>query len=147
MPASCLILFHLTAEAGNNRIVISGARITLDGSSSIEASDYLWKVIQGDGVLIKNSNNARTNVFFPVVTSKKIVRFELVVTDESGNKASDMVEYYVVPMGLPDITILLNQLIQGGESGLNIGSHDLDKDGRVGIKDAVLYLQSSASMR
>jgi hypothetical protein len=137
----------LTAEAGKNRIVISGAWITLDGSSSMEASDYLWKVIQGDGVVIENPDNDRTSVFFPVVTSEKTFRFELVVTDESGNKASDMVECHVVPMGLPDITIFLNQLTQGGEPGLNIGAHDLDKDGRVGIKDAILHLQSSASMR
>ncbi|MCP4116738.1 MAG: hypothetical protein GY737_15265 [Desulfobacteraceae bacterium] len=118
----------LTAEAGGNRIVTSGSSITLDGSSSVDAGDYQWKLLQGEDADIESPNNVQTRISFPIVDKEQTFRFELVVTDDNGNKASDMVECLVVPSD-------------------NNGDDDNDEaaDGHLYLKNDVSYTLGSGS--
>ncbi len=138
----------LTAEAGNNSIVLSGSKVELDGSASTDAVSYDWKLIQGPGAVIENPTHETTWVDLPLVDTDQTFMFQLVVTDQNGNKASDIVEYRVImPSNLENAMLILKQFTRSDGTAANSAIHDLNHDGIVGIKDVLLFLQKSASLR
>jgi len=85
------------AVAGASQTVTSGATVALDGSTSNDpdgdALSYQWTQIAGDAVTLSNASTARASFVAPAVTSDRILRFELTVSDNGGldNKATTSV--------------------------------------------------------
>lgn len=99
------------ASAGDDRILwIGWNEIKLDGSGSTgDGLKYAWKQTGGPATLhIRNTDRAVTTATGLPISPKMgfsgaIYAFELTVTDELGNTASDTVEMVVLPA--PDIVI------------------------------------------
>ena len=73
------------AIAGGSQTVTSGAQVTLDGSGSNDpdndALTYQWTQISGDAVTLSNAATATASFTAPTVTSDRLLRFRLTVSD------------------------------------------------------------------
>lgn len=76
------------AIAGAGQTVASGASVTLDGRTSNDpdgdALSYDWVQISGDTVTLANASTATASFVAPTVSSDRILRFELTVSDNGG---------------------------------------------------------------
>ena len=76
------------AVAGAGQTVTSGASVTLDGSMSNDpdgdALSYAWVQLSGDTVTLGNASAATASFVAPTVSSDRIFRFELTVSDNGG---------------------------------------------------------------
>jgi len=76
------------AVAGAGQTVASGASVTLDGSASNDpdgdAISYAWAQVSGDTVTLSNASTATASFVAPTVSSDRILRFELTVSDSGG---------------------------------------------------------------
>ena len=76
------------AVAGAGQTVASGASVTLDGNASNDpdgdAISYSWTQVSGDTVTLSNATTATASFVAPTVSSDRILRFELTVSDDGG---------------------------------------------------------------
>ena len=76
------------ADAGPNKTVTAGSRVTLDGLRSRdpegEALYYSWSQVRGSKVSLLDANNSETSFLAPTVSEPRTYRFKLRVTDKKG---------------------------------------------------------------
>ena len=85
-----------TAEAGDNQSQLEGTTVTLDGSESDDAdggsiSAYSWSQFSGTEIVIIDSTSAHASFITPAVDTDTNLSFQLLVTDNDGAKAVDLV--------------------------------------------------------
>ena len=90
-----------SAEAGNDQIVVAGAMVNLDGSSSSDPDgaivDYYWRETSGYDISILNNNDPQASFIAPTgLSSDAILKIEITVTDNSGASAIDTLEVEVL---------------------------------------------------
>jgi glucose/arabinose dehydrogenase len=80
--------------AGDNKIANEGLLVTLDGSKSFDQDSkivsYTWKQLSGPPVILKHTNEIRSNFVAPSVEQDLSLVFQLTVTDEDGKSNSDV---------------------------------------------------------
>ena len=88
------------AVAGDDRFVAQGSEVELD---AIDSSDpdgriiaYSWRQVRGEAVDLVNANNANVIFDAPEVFRTQDLLFELTVTDDSGNTATDEIIVTVI---------------------------------------------------
>ena len=88
------------ADAGQNREVISGDSITLNGGNSRDSDDsivsYSW-ASEDTSISLSSANTATTTFIAPEVNESKTYHFELTVTDNDGESSSDTIVITVMP--------------------------------------------------
>ena len=76
------------ADAGGNKTVKAGSKVTLSGMRSRdpegEALYYSWSQIRGSKVSLLDANNAEASFLAPQVSEPRAYRFKLRVTDKKG---------------------------------------------------------------
>jgi len=76
------------ADAGQNRMVKGGSKVTLSGLKSRdpegEALYYAWSQVRGSKVPLLDVNNSEASFQAPQVSEKRTYRFKLRVTDKKG---------------------------------------------------------------
>ena len=96
-----------TSDAGNDRVVPAGSKVTLDGSQSIDTDGcnltYLWERIGGTGSSITLSATDKDVVTFDgddlSLTDTPVTHeFRLTVTDGQGATATDIITITVSPL-------------------------------------------------
>ena len=90
------------ADAGSNRSVEGGARVTLDGSNSSDPDGdrltYSWALQSGGvSVSLSGSSSARATFTAPYVTGRTTFTFRLTVTDPDG--LSDTADVAITVLG------------------------------------------------
>jgi chitinase len=91
------------ANAGSDQTVVQGSVVTLDGRTSTDPNnaivDYRWRQLSGPAVTLQASANPGVVSFTAQrlrgLQSADLV-FELVVTDATGDSATDQVVVHVV---------------------------------------------------
>jgi len=106
-----IILALLTgcADAGNDKSVVSGMQVTLDGggsSSDIGGTlEFLWEQTSGETITLTNNKSKLCTFIAPIVTSKTILTFRLTVTEDGGylstRNTEDTVNIIVNPNNAP----------------------------------------------
>ena len=87
----------LTANAGSDRTVQSGALVVLDGSNSTGSiASYSWKQTSGKSVKLTDPNTARSAFIAPDVKKDSILKFRLSVDDDKGKSATATVNILIV---------------------------------------------------
>ena len=80
------------AQAGEDQSVMTGSQVLLTGSgadSDGEIVQYQWTQTSGDAVTIAQADQAQASFYAP--DTEQTLTFELTVTDNDGNTASDTV--------------------------------------------------------
>ena len=81
------------ADAGNNRTVVRGSSVTLDGSGSSDPDNdtlkYSWRQTSGTTVTLSNANAAKANFTAPSALGK--YEFELTVSDRTRSATDSVV--------------------------------------------------------
>jgi len=99
------------AVAGNNQTVGSGAQVTLNGAGSNDPDGdtltYLWTQTMGPTVNLINANAASASFTAPSVSSDTLLRFDLAVSDPSGQNDTATVS----------VTVMSNAPGSGGGGG------------------------------
>lgn len=118
-------------DAGAAQIVNEQSVVTLMASAQDQDNDiatYQWKQLQGETVELSSTNTLSTSFTAPELTEAQSFEFELTVTDDDGNTASDIVEVEVVPVNeLPTIVVDNNlTVIEGAEVELTSTVTDID---------------------
>jgi C1A family cysteine protease len=86
-----------TARAGEDRSVDEGARVQLDASASEDTegqiSQYQWRKVSGPDVTLTDGDTSQASFSAPNLTAAgdAALVFELTVTDEAGDTATDTV--------------------------------------------------------
>ncbi|MCG3172124.1 MAG: hypothetical protein GMKNLPBB_00269 [Myxococcota bacterium] len=79
------------ANAGPPQTIEEGLAVTLDGSLSNDPDgdrlNFAWRQIAGTSVNLTGANATRATFTAPQVTADTVLRFELVVEDNSGSKS------------------------------------------------------------
>ncbi|WP_436927829.1 right-handed parallel beta-helix repeat-containing protein [Halosimplex amylolyticum] len=89
-----------TADAGSDRTVESGGRITLDGTGSGDGLTYEWTQVYprtDPPVTIRDADSSRPTVTAPTVESRTEIEIRLTVSDGSGGTDADIVDVVVLP--------------------------------------------------
>ncbi|MCK5684533.1 hypothetical protein KAJ27_10440, partial [bacterium] len=139
-------VLDLNAKAGIDQIVSGSQNVLLDGSESNGGIIIEWRQIRGDTVTINASDTKSASFIAPNTDYEQMLTFQLIIKDDNGNMASDIVDVYVVPFEISDIGIPLKVLTKI-ETNLDLFSFDYNKDGLIDIKDAVFILQKATNMR
>jgi len=88
-----------TANAGPDQEVLEFATVTLNGTSSTDVdgtiTNYLWSQLSGANVTLSSPYDITPTFSAPSVNSQIILKFNLTVTDNSGDSSSDQVEITV----------------------------------------------------
>ena len=91
------------ADAGVDRIVTSGDRVSLSGAGSSDPDgrvvSYAWSQIGGTGVTLSGANSATATFTAPTVSSETTLTFRLRVTDDDDATDDDTVNVRVRPAG------------------------------------------------
>jgi uncharacterized repeat protein (TIGR03806 family) len=89
------------ANAGADRSVVSGNRVTLDGSASTDEEgalrSYQWQQTGGDAIALDSATSASASFVAPTVTAPSTLTFTLTVTDSDGATDTDSVVVTVQP--------------------------------------------------
>ena len=76
------------ADAGHNKTVKAGSKVTLKGLTSRdpegEALYYSWSQVRGSKVSLLDVNNSEASFLAPAVSESRTYRFKLRVTDKKG---------------------------------------------------------------
>ena len=89
------------AVAGAPQTVLSGAKVTLDGSGSVgrKPLTYGWKQIGGMVVTLSGASNVTATFAAPLITQTQLLTFTLTVTDtRSLSSAPDVIVITVAPL-------------------------------------------------
>ena len=89
-----------TANAGSNQFVIENSIVTLSGSgvdSDGSIASFSWAQTTGDLVLLSGQSSATPTFVSPIVPTITTLSFELTVTDDDGELASDFVDVVISP--------------------------------------------------
>lgn len=78
----------ITADAGPDQPVQQGQTVTLDGSSSINATSYAWAQTSGPAVTLTNANKAVAT--FTAPAQEATLGFTLTATGPSGTSTDDI---------------------------------------------------------
>ncbi len=95
-PKSNLVVSNTPpkANAGENKIVKEGLRVTLDGSKSQDRDakivSYIWRQLSGPPVHLEHVKEIRSDFVAPAVKQDVSLVFRLTLTDENGNSNSDI---------------------------------------------------------
>lgn len=140
------------ANAGGNQTVISGARVTLNGSGSSDSdgtiTTYLWRQTGGSPTVTLSSSSAVSPTFTaPSVTASSPLTFTLTVTDNGGLQASATCTVTVNPGTPPANTPPVanagaNQTVTSGATVTLTGSGSSDPDGTI---STYLWAQTGGS--
>ena len=102
-----------TVEAGNMRLVSTSSTVTLAGTASDRAGatlTYAWSQNSGDTVTLDTPAMASTSFNAPATAGDLV--FELTVTDDLGNSATDSVTISVRTLA---VDAGIDQLVAGGD--------------------------------
>lgn len=102
-----------TAAAGPDQTVFEQESMQLDGSASTDSDgtvvSYSWSQISGPYASLSGASTATPAVTTPSVSAETTLTFQLTVTDDAGDQASDTVDVVVLDYdadadadGLPD---------------------------------------------
>lgn len=95
-----LTIDQLTANAGVDQIYFSGSIVSLNGTG-IDTNgtivSYQWTEVASSNLILNNDTNAIANFIAPTVTSEISYTLRLMVTDNSGNTATDDVLITLIP--------------------------------------------------
>ncbi|MBF0469853.1 MAG: hypothetical protein HQL48_00610 [Gammaproteobacteria bacterium] len=125
------------ANAGGDQIVANGAEVILNGSESYdsdgEIATSLWSQTTGTTVEILNGDLLTASFIAPSVTVATELQFQLSVTDNRGDSASDDVVVTVDPgeNSLPIANAGGDQAVASGVAVTLNGSGSSDSDGEI----------------
>jgi hypothetical protein len=97
----------IVANAGEDRIVNEGVKVTLDGSESSDPEEqtlsYMWKQVSGETGKLSSTSSVQPSFTSPIVANGevKVLVFELRVYDDNGRDATDTVTITVDPINAP----------------------------------------------
>ena len=93
---------HPMADAGPDKVVISGQHVTLDGSASFDPTNrmlvYQWSQTSGDTVEIAGQDTPLLEFTAPLVEGSADLQFQLIVTAGQDQSAPDTVTVTVIGM-------------------------------------------------
>jgi len=94
------------ADAGNDRNVVKGLTINLDGTNSSdpdtgETLTYLWEQTAGPDVVVTNNDQSKTTFVYPDTTEQ--ISFDLTVTDALGE--TDTASVTLTPVTDPRVRL------------------------------------------
>lgn len=95
------------ADAGENRSVVAGTAVSLDGRYSTDPDDDFslrWNQTAGPSVNLSNASAAEPSFTAPEVNETTVLRFELTVTDTHGVTDEDSVAVTVAPRTEPNVS-------------------------------------------
>ena len=105
-----------TANAGDDRTVVRGSSVTLDGSGSSDPDNdpltYSWRQTSGTTVTLSNANAAKASFTAPGTLGK--YGFELTVSDRTRSATDSVVITVIAPA--PTITYNTNTFYRRGTS-------------------------------
>jgi len=84
------------ADAGPNQAVDEGDAVILSGDGSENADSFSWQQTAGPGVQLNNSNSSAPTFTAPSVSGETVLRFELTVSNDSGDSSTDSVSVVVI---------------------------------------------------
>lgn len=93
----------IAANAGDDQVVDEFTLVILDGSASVATNSALlcsWRQLDGTTAALSDADKCIANFIAPDVDSEDSLSFELVVSDELNNTASDTVQITVGPLNL-----------------------------------------------
>ncbi|MCA9606406.1 MAG: M36 family metallopeptidase [Myxococcales bacterium] len=120
------------ADAGEDREVTAGDRVTLDGSGSSDPDgdplSFGWALLDADALVTLSDARLESPSFVaPTVLEPRAVRFRLEVRDGHGGSATDDVTITVVPdetVPIPDAGAETVDAGRSGDGGLASGERD-----------------------
>ncbi len=105
------------ADAGLDQTVTEGDEVTMDASLSSDVDNeivaYQWAQLSGSAVNIANSDMAIATFIAPLVSADEVLSFELTVTDESGNQATDTIDVTVTNFSSTVLGVVLSSSSAG----------------------------------
>jgi YD repeat-containing protein len=108
-----------TADAGPGDTVFGTQQVTLDGSGSSDPDgdivSYNWQQTAGTPVVLADPTSATTTFTAPIVAAEETLTFQLTVTDDVGETASDTVDIQVLDNSPPTANAGPDQLVIGGD--------------------------------
>ncbi|MCJ8269600.1 MAG: hypothetical protein MJK04_09380, partial [Psychrosphaera sp.] len=96
----------INANAGVDQTVNEATEVTLSAANSTAdnpITDYQWTQLGGSTVVINNANEAIATFTAPVVTQLEILTLQVLITDDQGNSAGDLVEISISPVNVAPI--------------------------------------------
>jgi len=89
------------ANAGADQMVVSAAKVNLDGSGSSDPDgsivSYAWSQTTGTAVTLSGANTSAPGFDAPTVVANQILTFQLTVTDNEGATNVDLINVTVTP--------------------------------------------------
>jgi hypothetical protein len=105
------------ADAGTDQTVTEGDEVFLDASQSSDPDNeivaYQWMQVGGTPVNIADGDTALATFIAPLVAADETLTFEVTVTDESGNQASDSVDVTVTDFSSVELGVILGSSSAG----------------------------------
>jgi hypothetical protein len=96
----------LSVSAGEDQTVFEQSNVILSGSAtSNEITSYLWTQISGRHVTLTNADSITASFTSPKVNIDTLLTFQLAVTDNNDNTASDTVTVTVQPSKTSLLTV------------------------------------------
>ena len=133
-----------TADAGDDLSVVSGERIILDGSNSIDPdggiASYAWVQTTGSPVTLEDADKARPSFLTPAILSREELVFEMTIRDTGTPQleTKDSVTITVVGEQSPPFAVTENSLrvLQGETARLwAFNSFDFGRQSEITIEN------------
>lgn len=90
-----LVSTALISDAGSDQVINENNLVTLDGSNSQDSDNvittFLWQEISSGGVVLNDTSAQQPTFNAPEVTANTQFEFQLTVTNDDGEQASDTV--------------------------------------------------------
>ena len=117
----------------SSRMIISGAQTKLTANGTNNGSLYQLVTTMNDGLAITEPAGAYFNSNGTVLYNGNVVKNQNVVISKPAFTRGDVDGDGTV--GIADVTALIDYIINGNTTGINLSAADADEDGTVGIAD------------